>query len=154
MFAIVGAAQGLFVASSSKSSHSAGGDIGSVSTLLLFGGIVSLPIIIYVITRFIRNTGDDDTDTSNTADTPMAMNAADSNYTADEADDDQNRRTLIVGLAAALAAIGIALFAYASTRCTRRALPTAARSTSAMARTRWSSIVSRAPATRSAAERR
>jgi len=115
LLAVAGAVQALIAGSYGKRSHSSGGDVGSIGTMLIFGIIIGVPIVVFIATRFVRNSGDDDTNTSNTTDTPMGVNAIDSNYTADEADDDQNRRTVVFGLAAALIAIGLALFAYAST---------------------------------------
>lgn len=93
-----------------------GGDIGSVSTMLLFAGMIALPIIIFVIVRFVRNAGDDAPPRDDAAsDLVSGATNADSSAVSDDDSDDNNRRALMFGLLAALIAIGMALFAYAST---------------------------------------
>jgi uncharacterized protein len=109
----IAAANGVFASRSARGTAHRGGDIGSTSTLLIFGGIFALPIICFVVMKLVRR-GDDEPreDEMNSGNT---MSDSSSSDETNEEDGNGQRRVVLIAIAAALAAVGVALFAYAST---------------------------------------
>jgi dienelactone hydrolase len=117
---VVGIATAVAVASSGiVSSLMNGGkrlhaSAGSSMTLWIIGGLLALPIAGFVIVLVIRRSADDEpSDDSMTGGNSMSDSS--SSEERDDEDDSSRRRVLIIALAAALAAVGMAVFAFAST---------------------------------------
>ena len=90
------------------------GSVGSTTTLLIFGGIIVLPVICFVVMKLIqRGNEDEPRDDSMSGDNTMgdSSNADEMN----EEDASRQRRVVIIAVAGALAAVGMGLFAFAST---------------------------------------
>ena len=90
------------------------GNFNSLTALLIFGGIAALPIIAVVVMMLIRRGNDDDSrdDAMNRDDT---MSDGSNSDEASEEDGNSQRRVVLIAIAAALAAIGMGVFAFAST---------------------------------------
>lgn len=102
--AAAGATSGLLSAftAEGKPRH---GDIGSVTTLLLFCAVIAVPVAVFFIVRGMRSENcDEATDESRTT-------TASTNGTDDADDEDRKPFALIAGVVAALAAVVIALIA-------------------------------------------
>jgi dipeptidyl aminopeptidase/acylaminoacyl peptidase len=84
------------------------GSLGSTTTLLIFGGILVLPVIAFVGVKLINRGSDDEPHEDGMSDSSNSdeMNEEDSN---------SERRVVLIAIAAALAAIGMGVFAFAST---------------------------------------
>ncbi|MFI5244087.1 MAG: alpha/beta hydrolase family protein [Gemmatimonadales bacterium] len=77
------------------------GDIGSMTTLLIFCAAIAVPIVIFLIVKMTRNGDDEDRRT-------VDMNTSESDETRDDGDGNGLPRALV--LAAVVAAIAIAVF--------------------------------------------
>jgi dipeptidyl aminopeptidase/acylaminoacyl peptidase/uncharacterized membrane protein len=104
--AATAAANGVFTsfASHRGGSPKHGGDIGSTTTIMIYAGVILVPVAIFLVLKLIRN-GDDDS--SNSDD----MNR---NENSSAEDDRQEQRPIgiILALVAALAAIVFGIFVY------------------------------------------
>jgi uncharacterized protein len=76
------------------------GDVGSMTTWLIFGAAIAIPIVIFLIVKMTRNGDDDDVRTAD-------MNTMERD---DAQCDDEYRGPRMLALAAALVAIAVALF--------------------------------------------
>ncbi|HEX7547310.1 MAG TPA: alpha/beta fold hydrolase, partial [Gemmatimonadaceae bacterium] len=98
---VVAAGSGVFTNHISRGRRPHVGDIGSTSTLLIFGAAIAVPIVIFLIVRMTRNGDDDD---ARTAD----MNTSERD---DAHCDDEYRGPRALVLVAVVVAIAIAIFA-------------------------------------------
>ena len=88
------------------------GSVGSMTTLLTYGGIAALPLIAIAVFKLInRGNGDEPRDDATASESAMSEYSDETN---DESDNSR-RRVVLIAIAAALAAIGMGVFAFAST---------------------------------------
>jgi len=102
--AVVAAGSGVFQ-SIAGHGRRRGGDIGSMTTLLIFCAAIGVPIVIFLIVKMTRN-GDDDEPRSED------MNSTASSMTTSDEDDSRAPRAIILAVIAALVAIGVGMFAW------------------------------------------
>jgi dipeptidyl aminopeptidase/acylaminoacyl peptidase len=97
---VVAASSGTFTRFVSRDRRPHVGDIGSMTTLLMFGAAIAVPIVIFLIVKMTRNGDDDDART-------VDMNSSERD---DSRGDDEYHGPRVLVLAAVLAAIVIAIF--------------------------------------------
>ena len=98
---IVAASSGVWTTHAPRLRRPHIGDIGSMTTWLIFGAAIGLPVVIFLIVKLIKRGDDDDVRTD-------YMNASESDDTRGEEDDNKSLRAIVI--AAAVAAILIATF--------------------------------------------
>ena len=103
--AVIAIVNGLVTSGTAGGKHLRGGDIGSTTTLLIFGAAIGLPIVVFLFVRMIQTRDDDPPHVENTGSAPN------SDATSDE-DDDRRPRVLLVALLAALIGIAVGMFAW------------------------------------------
>jgi hypothetical protein len=103
--AVIAIVNGVVTSGTARGRHLRGGDVGSTTTLLIFGAAIGLPIVVFLIVRMIRSRDDDE---SHGEDTGSAPNP---DPTSEE-DDDRRPRVLLVALVAALVGIAVGMFAW------------------------------------------
>ncbi len=108
--AVIAIVNAIVTSGTASGKHLRGGDIGSTTTLLIFGAAVALPVVVFLIVRMIRSRDDDE---SHGEDTGSASNSnASSSDATSEQDDDPRPRVLLVALVAALIGIAVGMFAW------------------------------------------
>lgn len=103
--AVIAIVNGVITSGTASGKHLRGGDIGSTTTLLIFGAAIVLPIVVFLIVRMIRSRDDDESRGEDTGSTSS------SDTTSDE-DGDRRPRVLLVALVAALIGIAVGMFAW------------------------------------------
>ncbi len=109
----IAAATAGIVSNVAKGGQPRHGSVGSTTTLLIFGGIIALAVICFVVMTLIRR-GNDDEPRDDTVSGDNTMSDSSNSDEMDE-EDASRRRVVLIAIAAALAAVGMGLFAYAST---------------------------------------
>jgi pimeloyl-ACP methyl ester carboxylesterase len=101
-----------FLTTSRRSGVHRGGDIGSMTTRLIFAAAVGLPVIVFLIVKAIRS-GDDDGTRAEDSSTGTDTDANSDSST--EENEHSSPRIILLAVAAALIAIGLGMFAWAQT---------------------------------------
>jgi uncharacterized protein len=105
-----------FITSVRRSGAHGGGDIGSMTTLLVFAAAVGLPVIIFLIVKAIRSGDDEGTRVEDSK--TGANTGANTDSSSDSASDENEGvapRAILLAILAAVVAIGLGMFAWVQT---------------------------------------